>query len=120
MTDQGDRGSVGEDHVSGGPREYRLPRGVLVRVDVMMDDHGRIFVFTRERLDGMWGEVRNEAAALVAETAVDVLRGFRGAKARDAEEDGDEPDESDTRPGGPRHSSTIPRIRGQDFRQIYA
>ena len=62
-----------------GSGELRLPRDVLVRVDVFRDANGEIRVFTRERLPGRWGDERSEVATLLVETGLEVLNGFDDA-----------------------------------------
>ena len=63
-----------------GPRrrapELRLPRGVLVRVDVFVDGSGRFRAFTRERLTPGRGGDRNEVASILVKTGLDVLNQF--------------------------------------------
>lgn len=69
-----------------GITEPRLPRGVLVRVDVFQDRDGRIRTFTLERLSGRWGDERSEVATLVVKTGLDILNRFEDEERTESEE----------------------------------
>lgn len=66
--------------------EPRLPRGVLVRVDVFQDRDGRIRTFTLERLSGRWGDERSEVATLVVKTGLDILNRFEEEEGTESED----------------------------------
>ena len=59
-----------------GPAHPRLPRGVLLRVDVMRDAENDLAVYTRERLTPGSGDERNTVAILLFRTGLDVLNHF--------------------------------------------
>lgn len=59
-----------------GPSRLKLPRGVLLRVDVLHDGKGRLDTDTRERLTPGWSDERNAVAATLLRTVVEVLEGF--------------------------------------------
>jgi hypothetical protein len=103
------------------PKGLRLPAGVLVRVDVLLDERGHIQVFTRERLTPGWGGERNHVADLLFRNALDVLEGFRevphASEVDDAEEGEDEGiGQGPAGPDGPRPQT--PSL-GSDLRLIY-
>ena len=56
---KGTEPSTSEQEPESQARRFRLPRGVLVRLDVLQDENGRLRVFTRERLTGRWGDERS-------------------------------------------------------------
>lgn len=92
------------------PKELRLPRGVLVRVDVLQDEHGRIQVYTRERLSPGWSDERNEVASLLVRTGADVLDGFRGDGVEKEEEGEDDEDDNGASQIGPHRPDSGPQL----------
>jgi hypothetical protein len=100
-------------------KRLRLPRGVLVRVDVHQDEYGRIQVYTRERLSPGWGDERNEVASLLLRTGLDVLDGFK--EERPDREITDEDEDQDDGPGhtSPRKARSPTLLSSPDLRQLY-
>jgi len=99
------------------PKQLRLPQGVLVRVDVLEDEHGHIQAYTRERLSSGWGDERNEVASLLVRTGLDVLDGFKEEGNEGEEDDSDGDEEAGVM--GPRNgSSSRPRL-SPDLRMLY-
>jgi hypothetical protein len=103
------------------PKRLRLPRDVLVRVDVLQDEHGHIQAYTRERLSPGWGGERNEVASLLVRTGLDVLDGFAQERLErvvtDEEEDEDEDD--GLWATGHRNSRASTPSLSPDLRQLY-
>jgi hypothetical protein len=99
------------------PKQLRLPPGVLVRVDVLEDEHGHIHAYTRERLSSGWSDERNEVASLLVRTGADVLDEFKEEEddgEGDDEGEGDGPGVKDPRKGPSPRFSLKP-----DFRLLY-
>jgi hypothetical protein len=90
----------------------RLPRGVLVRVDVLEDEHGAIVMETLERLSPGFGYERRQAASLLVQAGVDVLEDFREERDSrgDSGDDGEEDDGSS--PTGPHRPNSVPEPTG--------
>ena len=95
-------------------RRLTLPRGVLVRVDVIVDDRGEIQAFTRERLLGRWGEQRSAAATLVVQTGLDILNRF------EAEEKEGRDEETPGRPRVTTEIATPTRLHDPEVQRLYA
>ena len=95
-------------------RRLTLPRGVLVRVDVIVDDRGEIQAFTRERLRGRWGEQRSAAATLVVQTGLDILNRF------EAEEKEGRDEEAPGRPRVTTEIATPTRLHDPEVQRLYA
>lgn len=91
----------------------RLPRGVLLRVDVFRDADEIIQVYTRERLTPGSGEERSIVATLLLETGFDVLSGFKN-----------EEDVPKKPPANPLRRSVDPSARisssNSDYQRLYA
>ncbi len=106
------------------PKRLRLPLGVLVRVDVLEDEHGHIGVYTRERLSPGWGGERNEVASLLVQTGLAVLDGFAQERRERGGVDEGEGEDDGPSPHGPHRpdqgpEAPTPRADHSETADIY-